>query len=167
MKLAYRMARRQFGLVVTPLKVFCARLPAAFGFFYGKVSTLDKKLLLPREMVLLIREQVAHINVCSFCTDVIKESINEAKFDALDHYSDSPLFTGPERVALDYVTQLARDKKVDPATFKKMARYYSERQICEIVWVVATEHLYNVTNIGLNIHSDRLCDISKRATVRS
>jgi alkylhydroperoxidase family enzyme len=172
MKLAYTMARRQFGRVVTPLKVFCARLPAAFGFFYGKVSTLDKKLLLPREMVLLIREQVAHINVCSFCTDigrafVIKESMKEAKFDALDHYWDSPLFTEPERAALDYVTQLTRDKKVDPATFKKMARYYSERQICEIVWVVATEHLYNVTNIGLNIHSDRLCDISKRATVRS
>ena len=41
-------------------------------------------------------------------------------------------------------------------------RYYSEREICEIVWLVASEHLYNMTNIGLNIHSDMLCDISRK-----
>jgi hypothetical protein len=27
------------------------------------------------------------------------------------------------------------------------------------VWLVASERLYNVTNIGLNIHSDMLCEI--------
>jgi hypothetical protein len=27
---------------------------------------------------------------------------------------------------------------------------------------VASEHLYNITNIGLNIHSDMLCDISRK-----
>jgi hypothetical protein len=36
------------------------------------------------------------------------------------------------------------------------------RAICEIVWLVASEHLYNMTNIGLNIHSDMLCDISSQ-----
>jgi hypothetical protein len=41
-----------------------------------------------------------------------------------------------------------------------MSGYYSERQICEIVWLVASEHFYNMTNIGLNIESDMLCDIS-------
>ena len=43
-----------------------------------------------------------------------------------------------------------------------MARYYSERAICEIVWLVASEHVYNMTNIGLNIHSDMLCVLSKK-----
>jgi hypothetical protein len=43
-----------------------------------------------------------------------------------------------------------------------MAGYYSEREVCEIVWLVASEHFYNMTNIGLNIHSDMLCDISKK-----
>ena len=38
----------------------------------------------------------------------------------------------------------------------RMAGYYSEREICEIVWLVASEHFYNLTNIGLNIHSDML-----------
>ncbi len=34
--------------------------------------------------------------------------------------------------------------------------------ICEIVWLAASEHLYHITNIGLNIHSDLLCDINKK-----
>jgi alkylhydroperoxidase family enzyme len=167
MKLAYFFTRRQFGKVVTPLKVHSARLPAAFGLFYAKVSKLDKKLTLPPEMVMLIRERVARINVCLFCIDIgrsftIKAAMNEAKFDAMDEYRTSPLFSDAERAALDYVTDLARDKKVDPEVFARLSRYYSEREICEIVWVVASEHLYNMTNIGLNIHSDMLCDISRR-----
>mgnify|MGYP003580615269 CR=1 FL=1 len=36
--------------------------------------------------------------------------------------------------------------------------------ICEIAWLVSNEHLYNMTNIGLNIHSDMLCDISRKRT---
>jgi hypothetical protein len=36
-----------------------------------------------------------------------------------------------------------------------------QREICEIGWVVASEHLYNLINIGLNIHSDLLCDICR------
>lgn len=167
MKLAYFFTRRQFGKVLTPLKVHSARLPIGFGLFYGKIGSLDKKLTLSPETVLLIREQVARINVCLFCMDIgrsftIKASMNEAKFDALDQYGTSPLFSDGERAMLDYVTELTRDKKVSPDAFKRMAGFYSERAICEIVWVVASEHLYNMTNIGLNIHSDMLCDISRK-----
>jgi alkylhydroperoxidase family enzyme len=167
MKLAYVLTRRRFGKVVTPLKVFCARLPFGFGLFYSKISELDKKLELPPETVMLVREQVARINICLFCIDigrsfVIKSAMNEAKFDALEEYKTSFLFTDAERAALDYVTELTKDKQVDPKTFALMASYYSERAICEIVWLVASEHFYNMTNIGLNIHSDLLCDISRK-----
>jgi hypothetical protein len=34
MKLAHYFTRRQFGKVLTPLKVHSARLPPAFGLFY-------------------------------------------------------------------------------------------------------------------------------------
>jgi alkylhydroperoxidase family enzyme len=167
MKLAYYFTRRQFGKVLTPLKVHSARLPPVFGLFYAKIGKLDRKLTLPSETVLLIREQVARINVCLFCMDIarsvaIKATMNEAKFDALEQYRTSHLFTDAERAALDYVTELTKDKRVNPDTFVRMSRNYSEREICEIVWLVASEHIYNMTNIGLNIHSDMLCDISRR-----
>jgi alkylhydroperoxidase family enzyme len=171
MKLAYYFTRKQFGRVLTPLKVHSARLPLAFGFFYTTVGRLDKKLVLPPETALLIREQVARINVCLFCMDIgrsfaIKASMNEAKFDALEAYRTSSLFSEAERAALDYVTVLTKDRKADPDTFSRMSRFYSEREICEIVWLVASEHLYNMTNIGLNIHSDMLCEISRKGSIR-
>jgi hypothetical protein len=165
MKLAYAMTRRQFGKVITPLH--SARLPPAFGLFYSKISKLDKKLPLPPETGLLIREQVARINLCLFCIEIgrwatVKASMSEAKFDALEQYGTSPLFTDAERAALDYVTELTKDKKVNPDTFARMSCHYSERAVCEIVWLVASERFYNMTNIGLNIHSDMLCDISRK-----
>jgi alkylhydroperoxidase family enzyme len=164
LKLMFAMMRRHFGRVFTPLKVHSARLPLSFMMFYGKVSRLDKKLKLDRETAVLIRQQVARINVCDFCMDTqrwaaIKASMNTAKFDALEDYKTSALFTEAERAALDYATELTSDKKVDLQTFAGMACFYSEREICEIVWLVASEHLYNLTNIGLNIHSDMLCEI--------
>lgn len=167
MKLAYYFSRREFGKVLTPFKVLGARMPAAFGMFYGKIGKLDKKLTLSPEMAMLVREQVARINVCEFCIDIgraftIKASMNQSKFNALADYRTSDLFTEAERDALDYVTELTKTKKVNPETFARMKRHYSERQICEIVWLIASEHIYNITNIGLNIHSDMLCDIRLR-----
>lgn len=168
MNLVYGMTRRRFGKVLTPLKVFAARLPLGFGKFYGRISELDKKVTLPRETVMLVREQVARINVCLFCIDIgryitIQSSMNEAKFNALADYKASELFSDAERALLDYVTELTKDKKVDSDTFVRLSQHYSERQICEIVWLVASEHFYNISNIGLNIHSDMLCEIGKQA----
>ena len=99
----------------------------------------------------------------------MKESTdNLARFDALPEYRTSPLFTEAERAALDYATELTQDKEVDPGTFARLTRSYSEREICDIVWLVASEHLYNMTNIGLNIGSDGLCELRpQRATQAS
>lgn len=172
MMLAYAMTRRRFGKVLTPMKVVFARMPSAFGQFTTKIDKLDKKLILPQETAFLIRQQVSGINVCSFCVDIgrwasIKASMNQDKFDLLEQYSTSRLFTNAERAALDYATELTKDKKVNPDTFARLSRYYSEREICEIVWLVASEHFYNMTNIGLNIESDMLCDISRKKNERS
>jgi alkylhydroperoxidase family enzyme len=167
MRMAYAIAKRQFGKVPTPVKVVYARMPAAFGMFVGKIAKLDRKLELPPETAMLVREQVAHINICEFCMDigrmfVVKAQMDEAKFDALPDYQTSSLFSEAEKAALDYVSELTRDKTVQPETFERMKKYYSERAICEIVWLVASEHFYNITNIGLNIHSDMLCDIARK-----
>ena len=166
LKLVYYFTRRQFGKVATPIAVFSARMPTAFLSFYGKVSRLDKKLKLPARTAVLIREQVASINMCLFCMDANRwyaqrqSPDSQARFDALAGYQESPLFTDAERAAFDYVTELVRHKEVQPDTFAALGRHYSEREICDIVWLVASEHVYNMTNIGLNIGSDGLCELS-------
>jgi alkylhydroperoxidase family enzyme len=85
-----------------------------------------------------------------------------ARVDALTEYQTSPLFTDAERAALDYATELTRDKQVGPGTFERLARYYDEREICDIVWLVASEHLKNITIVGLGIGSDGPRERAKR-----
>ena len=164
-RLGFFFMRRKFGKVMTPASVWSVRMPLAFTTYFGKVGKLDKKLELASDTATLIREQVAAVNGCHFCMDAsrymaLKESAeNAAKYDALEDYGTSPLFTEAERAALDYVTELSRDKAVGDDTFARLSSHYSEREICDIVWLVASEHLYNLNNIGLNIGSDGFCEL--------
>lgn len=167
MRLVFFFSKRKFGKVMGPLTVFAARMPTSFGVFYGKVSKLDKKLQIPWDLVLVLRGRVSSINGCLFCFDAansyaLENSTTEGKFEALGDYPSSPLFTEAERSALDYVTELTENKAVSVDTFGRLASHYTERQICDIVWVVASEHLYNLNNAGLNIGSDGMCDIVRQ-----
>lgn len=164
MRMVYAMTQKQFGKVLTPLKVWAVRLPPAFGTFVGKISQLDKKLVLHRDVQFLVRQRVAQINTCTFCIDIgrffaMKEHVAEEKIQALERYDESPLFDARERAALDYVTELTRDKHIAPGTIARLKSQFSDREICELAWLVASEHLYNIANIGLNIHSDKLCRV--------
>jgi len=63
--------------------------------------------------------------------------------------------SGGRALGLNYVTELTQTKAVGRDTFGNLASPYTERQICDIVWIVASEHLYNLNNIGLNICFER------------
>lgn len=171
-KLLYFYVKKRFGKVMTPLKVQAARLPISFATFSAKIDQLDGKLKLPAETVMLVRQKVAEINVCLFCMDIgraktIASSMSQAKFDELAEYQTSSHFSEKEKVLLDFVTMLARDRKMEKELFDKLAQHYDERSICEIAWITATEFYYNIGNIALNVHSDMLCDIAKMRSRRS
>jgi alkylhydroperoxidase family enzyme len=164
LRLGYAFTRRQFGQVPGPLSVFCARMPTAFARFYMKAGALEKKLKLASETTVLIRERVASTNMCLFCMDsnrwsaINKKGVDAAKLDALGDYRTSPLFSDSERAALAFATELTEERHVSPGTFAELARHYSEREICEIVFLVSSEHLYNINNLGLNIGSAGMCE---------
>ena len=168
LRIMYVYARRQWGKVPLPFIVFCARMPTAFGSFFGKVSKLDTKLSVRADTAVLVRERVASTNMCTWCVDAQRWFVTKktphmlAKLDALHAYRTSPLFDDRERAALDFATELTEDKHVSEETFERLSRHCSERQICDIVWLVSSEHLYNISTIGLNIGSDGLCDIANR-----
>jgi alkylhydroperoxidase family enzyme len=166
LKLGYAYTRRQFGQVPGPLSVFCARMPTAFTRFYMKAGALEKKLKLASDTAVLIRERVASTNMCLYCMDanrwsaINKAGVDADKLDALTDYRTSPQFSDSERAALAFATELTEDRHVSPDTFAELARHYSEREICDIVFLVATEHLYNINNVGLNIGSAGMCEAS-------
>jgi alkylhydroperoxidase family enzyme len=163
-RIAFFFMRRKFGKVFGPAAVFSARMPLAFTSYYSKVGRLDKKLTIPEETALAIREQVATVNGCEFCQDAtqanaLRTENGAARFADLPHYRTSPHFTDAERAALDYVTEVTAARHVGKSTFAALRRHFSEREICDIVWLTASEHLFNVTNVALNIGSDGLCAV--------
>ncbi len=166
LKLLYRLLGRRFGKVPSWLSVFSARMPLTFTSWMGKVYKLNQKLALSSDTMALIRERVNTINMCTWCMDADRwYAANKAphlvpKLDALSEYQTDPLFNDKERVALDFATELTEHKHVSPETFAALTPHYSEREICEIVWVVSSNHLMNINNLGLGIGSDGLCELN-------
>jgi len=167
-RITYRVLRRVFGVVPTSTMVFTARMPLAFTTFLSRTYRLDKKLQLSPETRGIVRHQVASINTCTACMDIgryygLKQSAATlTRLDALSEYRTSPLFSEADRAALDYASELTATKAVSAETFAHLARHYSEREICDLVWLVASEHLANMTNIGLGVGSDGLCELSQQ-----
>jgi len=169
LKFLYWFMGRQFGKVPSWLSVFSARMPLAYSSWMGKVYQLNKKLTLSPDTVALVRARVDSINVCTWCMDAGRwYAINKAphtvpRLEAINEYRTSPLFSEKERAALDFATELTEQKHVRPETFTALASHYSEREICEIVWLVSSNHLFNINNLGLGIGSDGLCEIDSKA----
>lgn len=173
LKMLYRLMRRQFGKVPSWLTVFSARMPLAYTSWMGKVYKLNKKLKVSPDTMRLVRARVDSINMCTWCMDagrwyVIKHDPQSLpKLDAVDEYQTNPLFSDKERAALDFATELTEQKRVSPDSFEMLSRHYSEREICEIVWLVSTNHLFNINNLGLGVGSDGFCELSTTRSSRT
>ena len=167
MKLAYLFSKIKFGKVLSPLKIVYVRLPLSFSLFSNKISQLERKMKIKREMALLIRHYVAQINTCSFCMDIgialaIKDNKESEKFYHLDEFRTSSLYSEADKAALLFAGELTTEKKISDATFARARQYFSDRELVEIAWLVSTEHYYNLMNIAFDIHSDNLCQVGKR-----
>ncbi len=171
LRLAYWGTRRMFGKVMTPLKVVTARVPESAKLTMAIQKFQKKGLTLDLELQLLIADQASTINGCSFCLDLgramaLRSHMGLAKFQALEEYRTSPLFTARERAALAYAEEATRNKKVSDATFENLRKHFSEREIVEITLVNAIETLYNLTNLPLGIGSDGFCAIPSAPEAR-
>jgi alkylhydroperoxidase family enzyme len=166
LRLLYRLMRRQFGKTPTWLTVFGARMPLAFTSWGGKAYKLENKLKLSHDTGTLVRARVSGINGCTWCMDAERWFVMKRtphllpKLDAISDYRSSPVLSDKERAALQFATELTELRRVSPEAFETLSRHFSEREICEIVWIIASENLSNISNLGLAIGSDGLCEIS-------
>jgi len=166
MRLAYYFTRRQFGKVMTPMKVVMARMPGSTKFAYEIAKFELKGISLEHSLHYMVGLLTAQINGCGFCADLgrsiaIREHINMEKFDALLDYRTSPLFSARERAALTYAEEATRHKRVSDATFEELRKHFNEREIVEITWVNAIENYFNLINLPLEIDSDGFCEIAQ------
>ena len=68
----------------------------------------------------------------------LRLSIDEAKFDAVWEYRESPLFSAAERVAIEFtVAASSQPNDVTDELFARMKQHWTESEIVEITGVIA------------------------------
>ena len=163
LKIAYWFSRRQFGKVMTPLKVIYSRKPPLLKFAMKIAKFEEKQNSLAPDLRLLIKIAAAAENGCTFCQDIalaqaVRGKIGTEKFVALVSGAgeDQPIFTEKERAVLNVIRQYAAERKVSDENFAALRKHFSEEQIVEILALNAFEQFYNALTIPLEIESDGL-----------
>lgn len=154
--------RSALGRSITPSQVVYNRVPAAWriSLAFQLFERFGAKL--PAELRLLVTTRIAQLNGCAFCQDIkrasaIRAELGTEKFDALEDWRTSPVFSARERSALAFVEQATHTMRVDDATFAELARHFDEREIAELALSNAIENFYNRMNLSLGIDaSDEL-----------
>lgn len=112
----------------------------------------------------LATELAAHLNGCNWCMDfgrmaALRQGVPAEKLDALEEHVTSPLFTPAERAALGLAEAITRDVHVADDVWDEARRYFSDRELIELVVAVAMETFYNRVNSALGIESQGFCEL--------
>jgi alkylhydroperoxidase family enzyme len=159
-RLAYWLSKRQYGKVLTPMKVVYARKPGLINIV-RHILKVQKSLTLEPAIQYLVSVQVSRMNGCPFCEDIglahaVQNRIGKERFTALEDFRTSPSFTERERAALAFAEEATRNHSVSEETWATVKKHFNDTQIVELVWLNATENYFNLTAAVLGIGSDEL-----------
>lgn len=170
-RLLDRAIRRSLGRSITPAQVVYNRVPAAWriSLAFQLFERFGSKL--PASLRLLVTTRVAQRNGCVFCQDIkramaVRAGIGTARFDDLEDWRASDLFTPPERAALAFVDLAVSGLRVDDQTFAALAECFDEREIAELALLLAIESFYNRMNLALGIDASDGLEALARADAR-
>jgi len=164
LRILYSVMRKQLGKTPTPFKVLSARMPSSI-----KVTTVmykvEKKIGMNEETKFLIQYFTSLLNGCTFCMDIgkafaVKSHYGLDKFNEIVQYGTSNLFSEQEKSVLSYIEEIIRNRHVSDETFNNLKRYFNEKEIIEITYLMAVQTFTNLSNIALGIESDGLCEIA-------
>lgn len=168
LKIAYWFSRRQFGKAMMPLKVIYARKFSLLRFAMKIGSFEENRTSLSPELRILIKIAAATENGCTFCQDMalahsVQKKLGREKFAAIVSGDRTEAFDEKERAVLAVIRQYSSEKRVSNENFDNLRRYFSETEIVEILALNAFEHFYNALTIPLEISSDGLEKLARRA----
>jgi AhpD family alkylhydroperoxidase len=151
--------RKIWGAPLYPY-LFYARNPAYFRAAKTMWAVLQEDAKrVPRALSALLNRRVAWWNGCEYCQDAHaakgrRFGIPTEKIEALNDYANSPLFSDPEKVALEYadaITDTHRD--VDDELFASLQRHYDDDTIAELTMIIAWQNASSRFNRAFRIPS--------------
>ena len=156
-RIAARFSRRRYGTVLDPLAAVGhnTRVGLAYGLFELQVERwreLDQGL---KDLAVMM---AAATIGCSWCIDfgywesTMKHHVPAEKIRAVPRWRDSDVFTGLERLVLEYAEAMT---DTPPGVTDEMAEqlrsHLSESQLVELTAIVAVENLRSRINAALGL----------------
>ena len=168
MRLLFWWQRRRYGGELEPVRLW-GRIPRAFLAMSAMYRAIDRKTS-PIEPALrsLVQVRVSQVNWCAFCIDLNSalgagRGVSEEKLRALAHFTDSNLFSEPEKAALTYAEAMTDSaKRSDAALIARLQQYFRDDAIVELTALIAYQNMSSKFNAALGVASQGFCAITNR-----
>lgn len=157
--------RWRYGVLLDPIALWSYR-PRALLAFLGLVAALrGRRSPLPPELRALVGLRVSQLNSCAFCVDMNASMLADHdphpdKALALANWRDDPLFSGVERLALEYTEAMtATPVAVGDELFARIEAAFPPEAIVELTAVIALQNLSARFNAALRAEAYGFCKI--------
>ena len=131
--------------------------PLPYKSLYA-VSQATAQSSLGRQLVELVQTRVSQINGCAYCLDMHARELRRGgeswkRLNVLSAWRETTFFTPKEQAALAWAESLTRlpDGYDDRnAEFAALQAQFTELEIVELTWVVASINAWNRMAIGMH-----------------
>jgi AhpD family alkylhydroperoxidase len=151
------LLRRKTGRLSEAVQLW-GRIPGPFLGFLWMWRCLERRGS-PLDPLLqaLLRTRISQLNGCAFCINLngsraLALGVSQDKLLALPEFAESPLFTAPEKAALDYAEAITlTGHKVDAGLLDRLKQHYGDAAIIELAAVIAHQNLSAKFNTALGV----------------
>jgi alkylhydroperoxidase family enzyme len=143
---------RTLGFVPNSLLTMARRPALARGLIALSRGVYDPKGEVDLGLKRLLGHTASMAAGCLYCrahtgTSAMRHGVSAEKLAALPDYRTSPLYSEPERTAIDFALAAASQPNgVDDALFARLSTHWNEGQVVEILGVVALFGFFNRWN---------------------
>ena len=161
LKLVYRVTKRYFGAVPTPLAVAGHHPKLLAGGAVGEVAVSKTATALPAAVRDLATYRVATTIGCSWCVDFgamlqRKAGLDIERLKEIDDYRSSGKFSELDRLVIDYADAMTEQPmRVTDEQVAELDERLGHKGVCELTYVIALEnqrtrmnHAFGITEQG-------------------
>ncbi len=142
---AYAIARRRFGDVPDPMRIYAHNQTVMTAWSMHELAT-ERATTMPERLKHLASMRAAMVAGCEWCLDFGSflskgHGVSEDEMRELPHYRQSDTFDETEKLVMDYATGMSRSPvDVPDELFGKLRALFDEAQLVELTDIVALEN---------------------------
>jgi AhpD family alkylhydroperoxidase len=111
---------------------------------------------LEHSLIHLLKMRASQINGCAYCIDMHSKDARalgetEQRLYELDAWRETPFYTDKERAALAWTEAitLVSETRVPDSVYEEVRKYFNEKEIVDLTFVVTTINAWNRLAIAL------------------